>query len=397
MLFKHCFIFAAHAHSAKPKRRSRLIRKLSKLFMQPALKRTEKQTLQTCGQNWQEKYIKLHEKIIQSSSSPNYLVYDCDGLSYGCGGYGNRIGAISSLLLLAVLTNRAFLINWKSNVTILDYMQPKNIDWDFSKVNIKGLSRRHHMWGKGDHKNLPVDTLRFQGKLNNDFLRWFQKTNLTKFFNSQVEMVTSQWYFVSSIRKNKFFGEDAKKIFPKPKGHRYSFIGCAYNFLFKRTQRFENLLQKARGKLHWKSLSLRIGIHFRAGDFSFKKAHSKSGVFDLLEKFFDCAKRLELRLKELSPSLKTSTLKWFLATDNMEVKHYAHNKYSNKVISLGVTVEHINSKEPSRAGLEGVLLDNVLLSECDVLILSESTFSHAALGIGFHSSLVSSLGDQCIY
>jgi len=353
---------------------------------------------QICNQTWQDKYVKLHKEILKSKHSPKYLVYDCDGLYYGCGGYGNRMGAISSLLLLAVLTNRAFLINWKSNITIQDYLQPRSINWNFNDVNIQGLSQRHHMWGKGFHKNLPVDTLRFEGEVNGDFQRWLRKTNLTKFLDQQVEKVTSQWYFVSAILKNDFIGKYAKKIFFKPKGHRYAFIGCAYNFLFKRTSRYEKILQEARQSLDWRKLPLRIGIHFRAGDFSFKNVRrAKPKIFHQLDKFLDCAVRLEVFLKGLSPSLNTSTLKWFFASDNIEAKRYAHEKFPDKVISLGVTVEHINAKEPSRAGLEGVLLDNVLLSECELLIMSESTFSHTALGMGFHSSQVSSYGDQCIY
>lgn len=341
--------------------------------------------------------MKLHKEILQSKRPPSYLVYDCDGLYYGCGGYGNRIGAISSLLLLSVLTNRAFLINWKSNITIHDYLQPRNINWNFSDVNIKGLSQRHHMWGKGVHKNLPIDTLRFEGTVNSDFQRWLRKTNIASFLDQQVEKVTSQWYFVSAILRNAFLGKDAKKIFLKPKGYRYAFIGCAYNFLFKRTQRYENILQEARKSLNWKKLPLRIGIHFRAGDFSFKNRRIKPGVIQQLDKFLDCAIKLETFLKKLSPSLNTTALKWFLATDNMVAKQYAHEKYPDKVLSLGITIEHINAKEPSREGMEGVLLDNVLLSECDVLIMSSSTFSNAALGMGFHSSQVSTYGDQCIY
>ncbi|XP_020894131.1 uncharacterized protein LOC110233205 [Exaiptasia diaphana] len=388
------------AHSKKVEALTKhpgLMREL-KRFSQSLAEGRKLHRTEICSRSWQDKYIKLHKSILRSKQSPNYLVFNCGGINHGCGGYGNRIGAISTIFLLAVLTNKAFLINWKSNISILDYLQPKNIDWDFSKAKLKGLTKGRHLWGKGFERKLSDDTLLFKGNTKGEFLSWFKRTNFVKFFTHQVELVTSQWYFISGIWKNNFLWKKSRRIALKLRGHKYSFIGCAYDFLFKRTPRFEKLLQDARHSLKWENSVPRIGIHFRAGDFSFKDIKSDSSVFVRLEKYFDCAKRLEKILNNFSPSLDISSMRWFLATDNIEVKQYAQKKYPKKVISLGIQVEHISSiKEPSRAGLEGVLLDNVLLSECDILVLSNSTFSNVALGMGFHSSILNNVGDHCRY
>lgn len=352
---------------------------------------------QICGQKWQEKYKKLHQDILESRVKPRYLVFNCGGIGYGCGGYGNRINGITSLLYLAVLTKRALLIDWKSNISITDYFSPKNIKWDFSEAKLRGLKSRHHFWGRGFHKNVPAEALR-QGYKFDELSKWLLKTDLEHYFDHEVEYISTQWYFATVMRRSKFLGKTAKEIVPKRRGHRYSLIGCAFDFLFQQTPRFKNLLNKARKSLHWKSGIPRIGIHFRAGDVpAFRKKKSKTSIYSALEKIFRCAKKLEKLFKKINPSLDTSSIKWFLAADTKEVKYYGKKKYPNKVKYLDIKIEHISITDPSRLGIEGVLLDNVLLAECDILIMSDSSFSRAALGMGFHSLIVNALGENCKY
>lgn len=79
------------------------------------------------------------------------------------------------------------------------------------------------------------------------------------------------------------------------------------------------------------------------------------------------------------------------------MKQVALKTYPNKVVSLSVKLEHINVREPSVEGLQGVLLDHFLLSESDYFVLSDSSFSKTALGMNFHSLEHSTFGDKCKY
>ena len=54
-------------------------------------------------------------------------------------------------------------------------------------------------------------------------------------------------------------------------------------------------------------------------------------------------------------------------------------------MSLSLKVEHVNVLEPTFEGMQGVLLDHFLLSECDFFVLSDSSFSRTTLGMNFHS------------
>lgn len=356
----------------------------------------KKQRMLLCGSTWQEEYMKLHDDILNNRRPPKYLVYFCGGKKYGCGGYGNRLGAITSLFYLAVITGRAFLIDWKSTVPIAEYLQPKNIQWNFPISKLHHLKANYHYWGKGDHQLVNRDSQRSSDKFSL-FRDWLEGTDLEKYLDSPVEVVTSLWYFAPSFRQHKFAERLANMLGVKAKGHRYSLVGCAFDFLFQRTPGFDKTLSAARESLHLNTNVPRIGIHIRMGDASSFSQGSLDQRTSDFSNFFTCAKKLESAIIQSDKNASRADIKWFLATDNSEVKQHALRTYPNKVVSLAVKVEHINFREPSMEGMTGVLLDHTLLSECDFLVLSDSSFSKTALGMNFHSLEHSTFGDKCRY
>ena len=361
-----------------------------------ASKMQKKQRSVLCGTKWQEDYIKLHNDILNKRRPPKYLVYFCGGKKYGCGGYGNRLGAITSLFYLAVITGRAFLIDWNSSAPIGDYLRPKNINWNLPTSKLDHLKKNYHYWGKGDHEMISKDSQRSPVNFN-IFRDWVEGTDPESYLESPVEIVTSLWYFAPSFRQHKFAERLANQIGLKRRGHRYSLVGCAFDFLFERTPAFERTLSTARESLNFKPGVPKIGIHIRMGDASFNQGSIDQRTSNF-KSFLTCAKKLEKTITRTNYShISQGDIKWFLATDNVDVKQYALRTYPNKVVSLSVKVEHINTDKPSNEGMQGVLLDHFLLSECDFLVLSDSSFSKTALGLNFHSSEVSTFGERCRY
>lgn len=355
----------------------------------------KKQKALLCGTEWQEEYTQLHDDILNNRKPPKYLIYSCGGNKYGCGGYGNRLGAITSLFYVAVITGRAFLIDWNSTVPITDYLQPKNIQWNYPTSKLKNLKRNYHYWGKGEHEKVIKESQR-SAETYDVFREWIEGTNLNKYFDSPVEVVTSLWYFASSFREYKFAGRMADKLGVNARGHRFSLVGCAFDFLFERTPSFEKTLSAARESLHFKADVPRIGIHIRMGDSSLLSKSWDQRTTNP-ESLFMCAKMLESEIIKSNKKIHREDIKWFLATDSTEVKKYALRTYPNKVVSLAVKVEHINTRNPSTEGMTGVLLDHTLLSESDFLVLSDSSFSKTALGMNFHSLVHSTFGEKCRY
>jgi hypothetical protein len=86
---------------------------------------------QTLHRPWMEQYAALHKFIMSPESSPKmqrYVVWTC-GTCGSCAGWGNRLLGIASSLLLAVLTDRAFLIDWGDSPPLDAFARSHYIDW----------------------------------------------------------------------------------------------------------------------------------------------------------------------------------------------------------------------------------------------------------------------------
>ena len=119
--------------------------------------------------------------------------------------------------------------------------------------------------------------------------------------------------------------------------------------------------------------------------------------------FFCCAQNLRDALAQQTRGFQRD-IKLFLATDDKDVKQYALMNYASDVVTLDITPHHITSlqgrnirrSEPVE-GIFNVMLDHFLLSECDFLILSQSTFGLTAAGLKFHPSQTVTFGRKIMH
>ena len=353
-----------------------------------------------CGKEWQSKYQALHQDIISNRRERKFLVYYCPWTN--CAGYGDRVRAMVSVFYLAILTDRAFLIDWKAPKPLERFLMPKNVNWTFP---IPLLETRKHFWKTaGDlmKRNKALDGwLTPQQHLNKNtstVVSLVIKENFDVFFDKPVEIVTSNVYFAEgAMQKNKYLMQRAQdmEISPLlPGSQRYAMIGCAFDVLFSKTPRLQNALQNNRKKLRENSTFV-IGIHVRLGDKQFGRNETRISEFDF-PKFFWCATEVERKLFNLHGRKHA---RWFLATDSLLVKDYARKHFAEKVITAEYKPEHLDifkkGEKPSDEGMMGVLHDHFMLAECDFLVLSKSSFSRTAVGVGMHSSKTYTSGEQC--
>lgn len=196
-----------------------------------------------CGTKWQEDYNKLHREILESRRPRQFIVFTCKETAYGCAGYGNRLLAISSHLFLAILTQRAFLIQWDQvhQGRIEFYLNPKGIAWNYSTETLKTLPARTHFWGKAKEKPPLNGTDVLRPATNyEDFLAWLQKTDLLTYFDHPVEKFAGSWYFANDLLKNQFLKKYALELGISSKRSEYSLVGCAFDFLFKKVARIRS-------------------------------------------------------------------------------------------------------------------------------------------------------------
>ena len=356
-----------------------------------------------CGKEWQSRYQALHQDIINNRREPKFLVYSCPwttkGKGEGCCGYGNRIYAMVSLFYLAILTDRAFLINWKAPKPLEHFLMPNSINWTFS---IPHLKTRKHYWRTGGHTKHAKDG--WLTKNTSEVIGFMRKENVQAYLDKPVEIATSNLYFVENgMQRNKQLMQRAKelKISPLlPGSQRYAMIGCAYDFLFNKSPSLQKALENTRNALREKS-ALVIGIHIRLGDLQFGRNFTRVPESDF-QKYFSCAEKIERDVFNLDGNkVNTRQTRWFLAADNVLVKDYARKHFAEKVITAENKPEHLDlfkkgEKPPSDEGMLGVLHDHFMLAECDFLVLSESSFGRTAVGLGMRSSKTYTFGESCV-
>lgn len=344
-----------------------------------------------CGHNWQESYKKLHQDILQARRPQRFIVFTCTEEGYGCGGYGNRLGGITSLLFLSILTQRAFLIEWDHEAPLERYLVPKGVQWNYPMENLEHFDTRIHYIGKKEHfKQIRNDVLK-PWKTKLDFQTWIRHTDLSSYFKHPVEKIVGNWNFANALLEKPLLENHLDEL---RRGTNDSLVGCAFDFLFLKSKELETRLRAARLSLGLTNKVFKVGLHIRMGDVSLQRG-SKSNNLNY-RAFFHCAQNLR-KQKGFQMGIKL-----FLATDDKEVKQYALKNYASHVVTLDITPHHITSlagrkrrdSEPVE-GIFNVMLDHFLLSECDFLILSRSTFGLTAAELKFHPAQTVTFGNKC--
>jgi FkbM family methyltransferase len=87
---------------------------------------------------WQP-WLALHEhELSDVRRQPRLVVYACcqSLQDAGCGGVGDRLTGISNAFYVAMLTGRAFAINWGTPMPLEDYLQRNIVNWYFRNDTI---------------------------------------------------------------------------------------------------------------------------------------------------------------------------------------------------------------------------------------------------------------------
>lgn len=349
--------------------------------------KSKKKKAFSCGW-WQERYAQFHGNALKSPNTARFLVYTC--LDTRCGGLGNRIFGIASILYLAVLTNRVFLIHWEGDTQLNDYLGPKEIQWDYplNLLNIANKSiTKYHYWGctRLKHRKKYTDIrIETAGKLN----QWISNTNFSVELPLQYELIGTIRYFGDELVKNPLLKLKARtlKLPQTDSNFPYGTLGCAYDFLFQPTRKLSSLIQQSRKKFmpgnKVPKARRAICLHIRTNDFHFGIRNAASIRTTQFKTFFSCAQKVEKyiyksKILDLAPD---EDLKWFLSTDNVNVKNYAKKTYKEKILTVDFKPEHLEfSKRKDSLGM--ILVDLELLSECDFLLpTNHSSFSNIVMG-----------------
>ena len=320
-----------------------------------------------CGddQVWQN-YADFHRRVLSGKHKAKYLVYLCTRRP--CGGHGNRIHGITTLLALAMLTKRVLLIKMTYPVDINDYMLPNAIQWNHPlPSNLQ--SKQYYL--------LYTHYYRHYQEFENDLLD-------PK--GPDVMIVRIQWgfyYHLMMFHDNLLAGM-ISKFSLKTQYDMLFLYGCSFSYLFKYHPEVAKEINSIQSKLgletgKYVSMNVRSCIHDACQYNLFNLKYPWSPTFECAEK----------AAKVLAKKLNVPSVPIFLTADEPAVTKYAQEKYGKQIVPSQAPFFHIDKAQYTgssantlnRQGFIGILADVEICARAAVLVRSMRSTLSEVMGV----------------
>ena len=318
-----------------------------------------------CGKDdvWQ-KYADFHKSVTSGKQKGKYLVYDCT--REVSAGYGNRMQSITSLLLIAMLTNHVFLLDVPNPVNIKEYLLPNAIQWNYTTPN--GLSSRLiNLFAT--KKFEPLETALLH-PWHHDIIK--------------VQTFYGLFYFLQPMSEQ-FVGNLVSTFHLKTHYDLVLLYGCAFDYLFKYQPRVDHAIKSLQNEYNLetgKFVALHIRSHFHEKHRIFNPFHSGFPF----KPMFECA---VMAAEALSYKLNVSKVPIFLTADKAEVINFAKSHYKNMITFSKAPYFHIDetkyngstAKNQYDDGIIGILSDIEISSRAATLVRSADSSFSEVMGI----------------
>eukprot|EP01135_Chromosphaera_perkinsii_P009465 Nk52_evm8s1763 gene=Nk52_evmTU8s1763 len=310
---------------------------------------------------WIQSYQNLHRSILDpenTSVTKKYLIFSCpEGPFWG--GYGDRLKGITMLFIIALLTDRAFLIHHPSP-SLSSSFSPNMISWELSEAEYREKAAGIQ----------PLRWIDFGTMYNDDF-------EGSHFGNSPVVIIHHNQEGVMQLLKNSNYQNRIKELGLLDNDG--AFLNSQiFNYLFKYSTNLKNSLKSFVAKNHEYETDPVIGIHIRTGRIMSSAGHKEETTTrvgpELADTFFEMAMNVEAR-KGLQNS------KWYIASDNDLLKQCALNVYPGKVIVKEEKPIHTQDNQSPEEHV-ATSADQILLMGADILLFSRSGYSELAFEYG---------------
>lgn len=332
-----------------------------------------------CGdtKQWLE-YARFHHSVVAGKENGKFLKYTCSKLR--CGGFGNRIEGIAMGLVISMLTNRVFVLEFYHPFDFSKFLLPNLINWKYK---------------------VPTRKVKYFDLMNHPRVREQWSTIETLLLNPEVEDTIE---FSTNVGIDVFmpnFGDTVLKRFLDMKVnnfHSYAALyGCVMRFLFKHSPTITDAV------LHeQKSLELRTG-HYIA-------VHIRTGMGENLpdldlpsskywKPYLECAIGVAKMYANRYCFRRTCPV--YVLTDVEEVKEYAISHYGNYIKTSTVYVQHIDNLKVRIPQLVeeafiGLVTDIEVAARSAIFISTKhSTFSDIIEGLGFFTNKTTFTVKHC--
>lgn len=229
-----------------------------------------------------------------------------------CGGYGNRIQAITIGLIMAMLTNRVFLLEMTYPVNLLNYITPNAIQWDVAIVPRSIVT--HDLYG-------PARIRRYWSSFVNDILT-----------DGGVELIEFRSnegfnYFYPEIVKSPEILQRFVSLGADSRTDYAGLYGCTVKFLFNprpvTTQSVTSQLSSL-GLVTGKYVAVHVRTSISSLDCGPRHATANEW-----KKFLECGIRTS---QLLARKLGIDSVPIYLASDEDVVKEYAIQNFGSQVV-----------------------------------------------------------------
>ncbi|XP_046576406.1 uncharacterized protein LOC124284366 [Haliotis rubra] len=279
-----------------------------------------------------------------NQSRIRYIIYLCNGRRL-CGGWADRQRGIVAAYLLANVTGRRFGIQMTHPSDIKLFYIPNIVNWYIQESKVQGLSKEYLGWI--DNRKGPKD-------VNGDF---------NAKHPSDVIFLSTNMDIITLIQKSPQYGHVVPEPFRNP--NRGKVFHTIWHLLMKPSLHFEERIDMFMIKLPRTDELVCAHVRMRRNPTipndgaQINSLSTVKHLWTFLSKFKN-ASRI------------------FIASDSMDVRLSARKYFGAREIDTDGLVLHIDRQAhlPNAVlGFEMALLDQAVLSRCQVLVVSKSGFS----------------------
>ena len=309
-----------------------------------------------CGFNWSDMFSSwelVQRRALDGDLDAKAVVWRCKG---SCGGLGDRQRGILTSFMLALVLDRAFFIDNEQPVPLRQFfhLAHPSLHWMFDERMLDGRTVLTEDFMNGTPP--PGD---------------YANANLSQYSQYDYIIQSNNFWQPFHILQNPHTPSRTSSF---RRHEEHVLAGCLLNYLLVPNRDIQTQLQGVRESVALSNEKL-LAIQIRTGDSQHKNLKVLN---EFVQLFFDCVKVVQ----RASPTL----LRVFLTTDSAQAVDMIQAEYPN-LLTFDGEIYHVDgpfgSPVKPDAAFRKIVLDQMLISQADELIISRSGFAEFAALRGF--------------
>ncbi|KAH9514014.1 hypothetical protein Btru_031987 [Bulinus truncatus] len=336
------------------------------------------------GKNWKAaKIIKFPQNLppplesVKERNETKYLIYLCDS-RMNCGGLGDRERALTSVYIWSRVIQRKFKLVMTSPCNLSNFYVPNKVDWLPKDKELETPSDNNTLFIFQNLNKVTLSKL-MDGDFNENFPQKYiyLRTNSDTYNQFQSNKYNAhrlkEWSGLNDPRSRFFWSwHELMKPSDKFTSRLESILGSDFIRRKGLTPSYGNSRNVSEHLYEIGNSSL-ICAHVRIGK---NPSNPKDEAFTAVT-----GEDIPVLFNFMKQKDKNGDARFFIATDYIYVRNQAQKFFGSRYIEYGGVISHIDRQRSDKdacQGFESALLDQTILSLCDVLITSRSGFSARA-------------------